>query len=301
MSFLVRLPTHLYEGDAFADFAPGGFSLGTARAMAWLAQLAYEDEDDKIDSILAAWQLRRRLSFARPLISPLQVVSTGGFVAEGPGATFVVFQGTDPLLLANWVTNFNFRPDGEGIHQGFAAALDAAWPDVKDALTRAPAAPLIIVGHSLGGALAVLCARRIRTELGVTAESVHSFGMPRVGNAAFASAFNEVFGGTTYRLVHGEDIAATVPPSELKFAHVGRILLCPRHAKFDAALLSPQPSDAPPFAAGLLSGVKVGLLQLLSGSLPPETRTDPLGRTFRLLPPGIADHLPDRYCRALSP
>lgn len=300
MSFLVRLPENQYPPDALDGFAPENLSIATARAAAWLSQLAYEDEAEKIDRVLETWRLRRALSFTHPVSTRLPLVSTRGFIAEGRGALVIAFEGTDPLVLANWVTNFSFLPDTGGIHQGFSAALAAGWRDISSMLTgRTPRSSLFIVGHSLGGALAVLCARRIKRDKGIAAAGVYTFGMPRAGNASFAREYNKAFGDRTYRFVHGEDVVPTVPPSELGFRHVGRMIRCARHAKFDPELPM-EASDDPPFAPSLINGVKSGLLQLLAGSLPPEIRPDPLGRASRLLPPGIADHLPDRYWHALQ-
>jgi triacylglycerol lipase len=301
MSFLVRLPTELYSRSAFDGFAGTGFSIGTARAMAWLSQLAYEDEPGKIDSILQLWGARRIVSFHHLLAIPLPVVSTRGFIAERLGDVFVAFEGTDPFITANWVTNFNFVADQDGIHQGFNAALDACWPDIRDTISRTGSdMRLFVVGHSLGAALATLSAVRAKLELGRSAEGVYTFGMPRVGTPEFARAYNQILGERTYRLVHGEDIVPAVPPSELDFMHVGRLLACAPGAKFDPALLSRGFSDDPPFVESQLSSLKTGLRNLLSGVLPLVPRPDPLGQLSGLLPPGIADHLPDRYWGALE-
>ena len=56
MSILVELPERLYQRDAFASFAAvAPYSLGTARAMAWMSQLAYETAHrDKIEIDLPA-------------------------------------------------------------------------------------------------------------------------------------------------------------------------------------------------------------------------------------------------------
>jgi triacylglycerol lipase len=301
MSFLVRLPAELYSPNAFDGFAATGFCIGTARAMAWLSQLAYEDEPDKIDSILRLWGARRILSFHHFLAIPLPLVSTRGFVAERLGNLFVAFEGTDPFLTANWVTDFNFVLDENGIHQGFGSALEACWPEIADTLSRAASGlRLFVLGHSLGAALAALCAARATKDLGVTVEGVYTFGMPRVGTPEFARAYNQVLGERTYRLVHGDDIVPTVPPSELDFMHVGRLLKCARGAKFDPALLVRDFSDDPPFVDAQLSALKAGLFDLVSGPLPVGPRPDPLGQVSSLLPPGIADHLPDRYWAALE-
>jgi hypothetical protein len=124
--------------------------------------------------------------------------------------------------------------------------------------------------------------------------------MPRVGGPTFAERYNQALGHLTYRLVHGADIVPTLPPAEIGFSHVGRPLACDRYGRFDAANLSPYPSDLPMFVAGTLDGVRAGLLQIVSGLAAPEIRDDVLGQASRLLLPAIGDHLPDRYWRALS-
>jgi hypothetical protein len=302
MSFLVRLPIEQYPADALDGLAPGVFGLGNARAAAWLSQLAYEDDEAKIDAIARRWQFNRIATF-RPLAATTQTMPrTIGFVLKGRDTHVIAFSGTDPLIVAHWITDFDFALNGEGIHRGFGVALDAVWPVIaRVPSTDGPVKNLLVVGHSLGGALAVLCAGRALKDLGIKADAVYTFGQPRTGNALFAEDFNAVLGKRTYRLVHGQDIVPTVPPARLGFAHVGRYLACERHGRFDASRLSASPSDEPPFAAQLLDGLKAGLRQLLSGSLDPEIRPDPVGRASRALPPPIGDHLPDRYWRALGP
>src|SRR4051794_21223008 len=59
MSFLTTLPRERYSPAAFDQFdaASGDFKLGTAKAMAWACQLAYETADPgKIDSIADSWK-----------------------------------------------------------------------------------------------------------------------------------------------------------------------------------------------------------------------------------------------------
>ena len=301
MSFLTRLPLDRYEGDAFAGFAHGPFSIGTARAAMWLAQLSYEDETAKQDKILENWGLKRSVSYNRPFPSVLPMPSTGGFVAYNDNTTFIVFQGTDPLLLANWVSDFNFLPNRLGIHQGFHEALDVVWGDIIKALERTKPIPrLFIAGHSLGAALATLCANRVVDELGVVPEAVYGFGMPRVGTPTFAAAYNGKLGDRTYRLIHGDDIVPTVPPTKFGFCHVGRCVVCKTEGRFAIDKLSAEPNDAPPFVESWLSGLTAGIRRffLRHGFRPADPH--PIIQASRLLPPGFSDHLPDRYWRALK-
>jgi len=301
MSFLVRLPENQYPAEALARLAAGPFNMAAGRAGVWLAQLAYEDEQDKIERIAQTWGLTTHAFFKPSVATILPLTRTRGVILQGRGARVIAFAGTDPLVAADWVTDFDFQLDADGVHAGFGEALNAVWPDIAAALTgSARVDPLFIAGHSLGAALAVLCAVRAKQDFSVTPEAIYAFGMPRIGSAEFAMAFNQTLGHLTYRFVHGEDIVATVPPSVLGFRHVGCLLTCRSHGKFELSQLQPPGSDNPKFTPALLQALQSGILQLLSSSLPPEIRPDLIGQATRLLPPAIADHLPDRYWKAFD-
>src|SRR5262249_31647620 len=89
MSILVELPERLYHRDAFAAFEPvADFKFGTARAMAWMAQLAYETGDpDKIKRVCDLWGLRDPRVIASATSRRPPFIRTRGIVAEGHGAT----------------------------------------------------------------------------------------------------------------------------------------------------------------------------------------------------------------------
>lgn len=310
MSFLVELPEPLYTPSVRDGFTADTFSIASARAGIWLCQLAYERDGAKQDRILDRWGLRKLAPFDRSVVSALPLVRTRGFIAQGKpqdplaNVVFVSFAGTDPLVAANWATDFAFLPDATGTHSGFAAALQAVWEQIKPVLKTASdaGASVIVTGHSLGGALAVLCAARARAEQCATAAGIYTYGQPRVAGADFAASFNSgVLAARAYRLVHGHDIVATVPPPEFDFKHVGRLLKCPRHGKFNAMQLAAHgTSDEPQFAPALFQGLQAGVGDLLGGG-PPLTRSDLLGQIFNVLPPPIRDHLPDQYWTALTP
>jgi triacylglycerol lipase len=301
MSILVELPLELYNRKAFADFKPvADFDLGTARAMAWMSQLAYETaHPDKIATICDAWDLRRPRIIASPPGAGLPVVSTRGIVAEGHGATILAFAGTDPLVPANWFTDFDVKVSPDNVHRGFEAGAAAVWDQVRDALAGRAEPTLLITGHSLGAALAAVTANRVLLDLALRPAAVYGFGMPRAGGQEFAARYNDTLGAITYRLMHGEDIVASVPPSRLGFRHVGRLMRCARAGTFSGAPAADCTDDRP-FMASLVTGLRQGLLDLFAGRLQPTFRDDTLGRLSGFLAPPIADHLPDRYCHALD-
>lgn len=323
MSVLTRVPRATYDRNCqiFDEFVPDAdYRIGTARGMAWLAQLAYETEDaGKIAEILQQWGLAL---IGEVLVcsnrKDLPTAMTQGFVAQGRGATIVAFSGTDPVLLANWATNFDIALAADGCARGFHDAAVIARTDVLDRLTLTDASNrLFVTGHSLGGALAVVTALSLAAQ-GRAVHAVYTFGMPRPGNAAFATTYNQALGSCTYRLVYGDDLVPTVAPSALGFRHVGRHLHSERFGSFRHVVPDPQfGSDAPLFTDGVRKDWNHALfglahpvtaltqqiapaIRILFGDAAESGRTDTVAALIELLPPRLRDHIPDRYCFALA-
>eukprot|EP00890_Picochlorum_soloecismus_P005060 jgi/Picsp_1/5555/NSC_02914-R1_alpha beta-hydrolase domain-containing protein len=84
------------------------------------------------------------------------------------------------------------------------------------------ATPTVFVsGHSLGGALATLCAMDLKLRLKVPDVRLVTFGSPRVGNAVFAHWFNK-FIAPHWRFTHNRDVVPSVPPQYMGFSHVAQ-------------------------------------------------------------------------------
>lgn len=323
MSFLTTLPIERYDPDAFAAFVSDEvFTAGNSKAMAWMSQLAYEvSEPDKVRSILVRWGLSLEEGgvIVGEATTALPQASTHLFVASGRGATMIAFAGTDPLVLANWISDFDIHLSSTGTANGFKVATEIVWPRLNAVLSavRPESRKIFVIGHSLGGAIAALAAEKIfdTGQLGVTA--VYTFGMPRVGNQVWHQTFTGKLGERSFRMVYGEDIVPTVAPSSMGFRHVGRFLRCERGEKFNASDLAPNSeSDDPQFAPGVAREIADFLRTSASGNFPlvqrakvpfslmlglaPSTmRTDPGGIAIESLPPRLRDHMPDRYIGAM--
>lgn len=307
MSILVELPEGQYNPQAFANFASeSGFSLGTALAMAWMSQLAYETRfPDKIKKIATTkWDFDDVRILSQPAKTTLPLSSTHGLVATRQNKVIVAFAGTDPLNLLNWISDFYLGRSGADAHEGFVDAADAVWKDVRAAIEASMRddRALFIAGHSLGAAIALVIADRARRELELRRAEVYVYGSPRVGRADFVSRYDSTFGKTTYRLVHGRDIVPTVPPAKLGFHHVGRLLQCESGQKFvKTRLLDDANSDEPNPDNDFFSGIAERLRGLFPAPLSLTSRPDLLGQLTEILAPSIGDHLPDRYYTALTP
>ncbi|KXZ49520.1 hypothetical protein GPECTOR_21g746 [Gonium pectorale] len=96
-------------------------------------------------------------------------------------------------------------------HAGFnTRVLD--W--VRRYLEHRPSARLLLTGHSLGGAHAMLCtldlAHALRGSLLTDQLSCYTFGAPRVGNHAFAAMYNKAV-NETWNVVNGNDMVPLTP------------------------------------------------------------------------------------------
>lgn len=306
MSFLVELPLQAYRTDAFERFSlQPEFNIGTARALMWLSQLAYEvrDASQKVDPVLRRWGLEPVSLITRGKDAIFPLASTRGIIAAGRGATLIAFAGTDPLAIGNWITNFSLGPPARDVHHGFDAGVAAVWHRLSTVLEAHKTRPLFIAGHSLGGALSVIAAERAARELGVMPQGVYTFGAPRVAASAFFDAYSKCgLGERTYRFIHGHDIVPTVPPSRLGFRHVGRMMTCTRAGRFAKdASLSPSDCNDPPFVDTVKNGYRQRLQDMLSGEFPESSRAGVIGLYQRyVLTPLIGDHLPQRYRDALE-
>jgi hypothetical protein len=304
MGALNELPQELYPHDklALTVGTNSSFSIATARALCWVSQLAYESDAGKINGIAARWGFADTILFDRRISVPLPTTDTKGLILTGPRAMILAFAGTDPLSFANWITDFDWVPKSGDLHTGFRMAADVAWNDSR-AAARAAAKhelKLFITGHSLGGALVTLTANRLQSELGIVADAVYTYGMPRAGGPGLVAEYGAILGSRTFRFVHGGDIVPTVPPPQLGFQHVGRLLSCTRFGKFTAtpseswSLNDPLPPDA------ALTALREQIGNLLGGSALIDPQAAANNLVFPALPPVVSDHLPDRYLLALT-
>jgi triacylglycerol lipase len=307
MSTFVEIAPAEYDANAFAGFDPSvaGFEITNARALIWLSQLAYEAHRDlTINTVSREWGFTSAVPFILEKIGLNGNFETCGLVAERADAVILAFAGTDPGIWQNLATDIDVPIDPvTDTHQGFQLAVQAARTQIGQAVLRCQQThkPLLIPGHSLGAARAALAAQ-MASAARTPPRAVYVFGMPRTGGLEFQAGYDGSLGALTYRLVHGIDLVARVPPSSLGFHHVGRLLQCAAGAKFDGAQLLPQAgSDAPPFSDELGNVFVRNVGDVLSGNILSPAGSGTFGPLFQFIPPEIRDHLQDSYWKALTP
>jgi hypothetical protein len=305
MSIFVELPQAAYPDNALNHFvATADFKLDNARAMMWLSQLAYETaHESKVNDILKGFKLTRLGFVPNDALTGLPPHSACVVVAEGHGATFVTFAGSDPGKPQDWITDFEAMPAPDSLHSGFKDAVETVWPAIQTALAKrtAPAQPLFFTGHSLGGALAILAASRAPLEPNVQQVVVYTFGSPRNGGEKFFDDYTPPLGNSTFRFVHGSDIVPTVPLTLLHvYRHVGGAVQCRSGGVFDGIAPMARDGNKPSILesaaqAGFAHFGALTALPFVQG-IGPGLRNELAG----FLPQMLRDHVPQSYFRALS-
>jgi triacylglycerol lipase len=113
------------------------------------------------------------------------------------------------------------------VHSGFNGAVDLLWPKLEE-LLRGDKQPVWFCGHSLGAAMATICAYRCKSSSIVgDPQELHTFGSPRVGCKKYIR-HAEV---THYRWVHNNDIVTRVPPVFMGYRHCGDELYFDRNGR----------------------------------------------------------------------
>jgi predicted lipase len=155
---------------------------------------------------------------------------TQGFFGVYNGNTFVAaFRGSEETGTADWITDLKFLQDvfpyAKGdqsikVHFGFNQAYKSVREAVIKAIQETPHKRVLLAGHSLGGALAKLCALDVAYNVPGKTVFCYTYGSPKVGNIAFAKAYDERV-PNTFRIVNGTDMVPTIPPGD--FMHVGQL------------------------------------------------------------------------------
>ncbi|GLB41588.1 putative alpha beta-hydrolase [Lyophyllum shimeji] len=149
-------------------------------------------------------------------------------------SVIVAYQGTDTSKIMPIVTDGNFFLESLDsslfpgvsssvqVHNGFkdaqAKSATAVLSAVQTAMSRNGATSVTIVGHSLGGAIALLSSVYLPLHLpaGTTFKTV-TYGMPRVGNQAFADYVDAH--ASVSHINNKRDIVPIVPGRFLGFHH----------------------------------------------------------------------------------
>lgn len=161
-----------------------------AQVCASLSRRAYDDNPDFAG-----------LGF--DLLATFDRFGTQAFLITDGIKVILVFRGTEPDEPTDLISDVCYVktdfPGGGRVHLGFERAFERVSEAIGASL---PSIPLIIVGHSLGAALALEGAATWKTE------AVYLYGCPRVGNRAFVKRIT----CPVFRFENHADLVTHIPP-----------------------------------------------------------------------------------------
>ncbi|WP_240479818.1 lipase family protein [Paenibacillus wynnii] len=144
-----------------------------------------------------------------------------GFIIESPDEIIIAFRGTSSTT--DWISDmiasqkrFKYIKEDCLTHRGFTDIYSTARSGVLSALAKLSTdKTLYITGHSLGAALATLCAIDLAANTAHSSPNLYTFGSPRVGDPAFAKVFT-MYVRNSYRIANLFDVVTYAPPTIYK-------------------------------------------------------------------------------------
>lgn len=209
------------HSDVRAPLASLSF-LRRSLALAELAMIAYNDE---------AEAQRAALAIGFPEAQLIDHDGSQAYRFGNEHDIVLACRGTEPTEWNDIQADANAVMAVVGslgnVHSGFNREVDDLWP-VLEELLRGSQQPVWFCGHSLGAAMATICAYRCTTSsISSNPQELHTFGSPRVGCKRYVR-HAEV---NHYRWVHNNDIVTRVPPAWMGYRHCGKEVYLDRYGR----------------------------------------------------------------------
>lgn len=183
-----------------------------------LARLAYKKNAQQSEAKYRAWSRDRIKDYGFPKVEYIDATDAQCFI--GVGANLISIRGTDSM--ADVATDLFTRPVtnkilGCRVHKGGDKATDVLFNNgLLDYIKEGE--PVTIVGHSLGGMVALMVAARLCRQGVVPSATVVTFGAPRGGKSNYCAVVNTL-NITHHRFVNRSDGVPRVPLKIMGFHH----------------------------------------------------------------------------------
>ena len=153
---------------------------------------------------------------------------TQGFTALSSDTLYIVWRGSSSLkdfLEDAQVKKVNFVEPGERVHNGFYTAFSSVKEDLYSSVNHVITNNLdkiksvVVCGHSLGAALAVISSYMICKDFPQITHLVKNLtiGCPRVGNSTFKDNYNKLV-PKSIRIVNDKDLVTRIP--KIGYTHI---------------------------------------------------------------------------------
>lgn len=153
-----------------------------------------------------------------------------GYVLSNRHDCIIVCRGTEPNQWNDIRADANawtIASEVGRVHSGFYSEVNDLWPKLENKI-KENQRPLWFAGHSLGGAMAGICAVRCKlAPIPSDPKAIFTYGAPRIGDRKYAS-FLKI---KHYRWVNNNDIVPRVPPVWLGYHHMGQEIYLNRYGR----------------------------------------------------------------------
>ena len=179
----------------------GRIDWNKAAILGLLSRTAYEDDTEMMKFLAQGMGFGECRSF--------KTANSAAHALIGDEVVVIAFRGTEFTSLSDWTTDaytkfLNVRGVGR-MHSGFYNAYEDVRSDVEDVLREHEGKRIWLTGHSLGGAMAVVCAVQTkRTQ--IENPYITTYGQPRVGDNGTARWIDDKFPSKYQRIVNDNDI-----------------------------------------------------------------------------------------------
>lgn len=230
------------SGGSSTSTSAANYDAKNAYSLALVSQLVYRPFEIDLAEKLAVAETARTWEYDDIYFFHDQYNKAGkkknskAIILVNSDSVVVAFRGSE-TDSQDWVNNAKFIKEDYlvgNVHRGFLKLFTAIW-SVKDDDTQVimqdrvrqemkeNKRKLWFTGHSVGGAMAILagasCEFSESNKLDVS--GIYTYGQPRVGDKAFAKAFDLKLKDKTFRIVNNNDIVARIP--NVNYEHVGTL------------------------------------------------------------------------------
>ena len=134
----------------------------------------------------------------------------------------ICFRGTDPKEMSDIKADLNaiqrkgLHNTGD-VHSGFQGEINKIWDLILEKVNELKDHKIYVTGHSLGGAMATICAKRLQ-EQNITVQCLYTYGSPRVGDRRWVKSLQIPH----YRFQNNNDVVCKVPFWIMGYRHHGK-------------------------------------------------------------------------------
>ena len=134
----------------------------------------------------------------------------------------ICFRGTEPKEMSDIKADLNaiqkqgLHNKGD-VHGGFQGEINKIWDLIVEKINELKDHKIYITGHSLGGAMATICAKRLQ-EQKIEVQCLYTYGSPRVGDRRWVKSLQIPH----YRFQNNNDVVCKVPFWFMGYRHHGK-------------------------------------------------------------------------------